>query len=89
MVEAVMDRNGRFIRAELVDQQGLSAISRLLLNSAQPDTFFDANPPSGAEANDGLIHFRLMIDLFVDAAVDPRTGRAYMTYQGVAGVGLL
>lgn len=88
-VEAVMDRRGRFVRAELKEQQGLSIVSRLLLDAAQPDTFFDANPPSGAEAGDGLIHFRLMIDLVVDAAVDPRTGRAFTTYYGVAGVGLL
>jgi len=89
LVEAVMDRQGRFVRVELREQQGLNSVSRLLLDSAQPDTFFDANPPSGAEANDGLIHFQLMIDLTVNNAVDPRTGRNYNSYYGIAGVGLM
>lgn len=89
-VEAIMDRNGRFVSATLTENGGLNTIGvdRLLLSSATPDTFFDANPPSGAEAVDGKIHFILLVDLMVDSAPDPRTGREAVSYYGVAGVGL-
>lgn len=89
-VEAIMDRKGRFVSAKLLEQSGVNAVGvdRMLLGAATPDTFFDANPPSGAEATDGNIHFILLVDLTVDLVGDPRTGREAVNYYGIAGVGL-
>jgi len=89
-VEAVMDRKGRFVGAKLVEHTGANSVGvdRMLLGAATPDTFFDANPPSGAEASDGNIHFMLLVDLTVDLVPDPRSGREGVSYFGIAGVGL-
>ncbi len=90
VVEAVMDRQGRLVRARVVERQSTSTFGadRVLLAVTTPETFFDANPPAGAEASDGNIHFLLLIDLDVVAVPDPRTGRVAVGYRGIAGVGL-
>lgn len=90
VVEAVMDRQGRFLNARITKRESTSTFGadRVLLSVTSPDTFFDANPPPGAEAEDGNIHFVLLIDLQVVAVPDPRTGRMAVGYEGIAGVGL-
>ena len=91
VVEAVMNRKGQLISARLVQKESNSSLradQELLGTARQPDVFFDSNPPSGAEASDGNIHFVLLVDLTVQSAVDPRTGRAVANFYGVAGVGL-
>lgn len=90
VVEAVMDRQGQFLQARIIRRESTSTFGadRVLLSVTSPDTFFDANPPAGAEAEDGNIHFVLLIDLEVVAVPDPRTGRMAVGYQGIAGVGL-
>ncbi len=90
VVEAVMDRHGRFVSARVTRRESTSTFGadRILLSATSPDTFFDANPPPGAEAEDGNIHFVLLIDLQIVAAPDPRSGRMAIGYQGIAGVGL-
>jgi hypothetical protein len=90
VVEAIMSREGRLIEARVLERNSTSTLGadRVLLSVTQPDTFFDANPPPGAEANDGNIHFVLLIDLQVQAVQDPRSGRVHTGYHGVAGVGL-
>lgn len=90
VVEAVMDRHGQLVRARVVERQSTSTFGadRVLLSVTTPETFFDANPPPGAEASDGNIHFLLLIDLDVVAVPDPRTGRVAVGYRGIAGVGL-
>jgi len=89
-VEAVMDRRGHFVSANVLENSGNTSagMDRMLLAAATPDTFFDANPPSGAEASDGNIHFMLLVDLTVEPMADPRTGREFVNYFGIAGVGL-
>ncbi|GIW45414.1 MAG: hypothetical protein KatS3mg077_2696 [Candidatus Binatia bacterium] len=90
VVEAVMDRQGQLVRARVVERQSTSTFGadRVLLSVTTPETFFDANPPPGAEASDGLIHFILLIDLDIVTVPDPRTGRVAVGYRGIAGVGL-
>lgn len=90
VVEAIMNRQGRLVSARIVEQKVQTNLGadRELLNVTRPETFFDSNPPDGAEASDGNIHFVLMIDLNVQSGVDPRTNRAASGYSGVAGVGL-
>ena len=87
-VEAVMSKTGQLMSARLVERESNSTLGadRELLNVTKPDIFFDSNPPSGAEAADGNIHFILLIDLMVQA--DPRSARPGVYYAGVAGVGL-
>ncbi len=90
VVEAIMDRQGRLVRARVVERQSTSTFGadRVLLSVTTPETFFDANPPAGAEGSDGNIHFLLLIDLDIVAVPDPRTGRMAVGYRGIAGVGL-
>lgn len=90
VVEAVMSREGRLMEARVLERQSTSTLGadRILLSVTQPDTFFDANPPPGAEANDGNIHFVLLVDLQVQAVQDQRSGRVHTGYNGIAGVGL-
>jgi hypothetical protein len=87
-VEAVMNKAGQLMSAQLVERGNNSTLGadRELLSVTKPDIFFDSNPPSGAEAADGNIHFILLIDLMVQA--DPRSARSGVYYAGVAGVGL-
>jgi hypothetical protein len=89
-VEAIMSKSGQLLSARLIQRESNSNLAayRELMGATQPDTFFDANPPPGAEANDGKIHFILLVDLMVQSAVDPRTGAPSTGYYGVAGVGL-
>ncbi|MBI3786181.1 MAG: hypothetical protein HY270_22570 [Deltaproteobacteria bacterium] len=90
VVEAVMSKKGRLLSARVVDRQSTSTLAadRILLGVTEPDTFFDENPPPGAEANDGNIHFILLIDLMVQSVQEPRTGRVVGGYHGMASVGL-
>lgn len=90
VVEAIMSRDGQLVHARVRQRESTTSIGadRLLLSVTEPDTFFDSNPPPGAEAEDGQIHFLLLIDLQVQAANDPRSGRTVFGYHGIAGVGL-
>ena len=90
VVEAVMDKKGRLVSAKRVQKESNSglAVDRALLDVTQPDIFFDDNVPPGAEANDGNVHFILLVDIMVQGAVDPRSGRSGVGYYGMAGVGL-
>ena len=90
VVEAVMSKSGQLINARIVERQSDSHLGadRELVNAAGPDVFFDANPPPGAEGNDGNIHFILLVDLMVQPASDPRTGGRGAGYYGIAAVGL-
>jgi hypothetical protein len=87
-VEAVMSKSGQLMSTRLVERGSNTTLAadRELLSVTKPDIFFDSNPPSGAEAADGNIHFILLIDLMVQA--DPRSARPGVYYAGVAGVGL-
>jgi hypothetical protein len=88
-VEAVMSKTGKLVGARVIQRQGNTGLSadRRLLSTAEPDVFFDSNPPPGAEASDGNIHFILLVDLAVRAAPGERRGSG-VEYSGVAGVGL-
>ncbi|MBP1687576.1 MAG: hypothetical protein H6Q33_3719 [Deltaproteobacteria bacterium] len=57
-VEAVMDKTGRVISIETKRRSGSVALATdRNLHAACREGFFDRNPPSGAEASDGNIHF--------------------------------
>jgi len=90
VVEAVMNKQGQLVNARVVQRESNSTLAadRQLLAVTTPDVFFDSNPPPGAEANDGNIHFVLLVDLMVQTYQNPRTGAPSAGYNGVAGVGL-
>ena len=85
-----MNRRGEFLSARLIERETNTQLGvyKLLLTAARPDVFFDANPPSGAEAADGNIHFVLLVDLMIQVGPDPRTGGGSVGYYGMASVGL-
>jgi hypothetical protein len=89
VVEAVMNKRGELVNARLVERETNTQMTvyKQLLTAARPDVFFDANPPPGAEAADGNIHFVLLVDLMVQVGPDPRGGVS-TGYYGMAGVGL-
>jgi hypothetical protein len=89
-VEAIMSKRGELVSARLVERETNTqmAVYKQLLSAARPDVFFDANPPAGAEAADGNIHFILLVDLMIQVGADPRTGGASTGYYGMASVGL-
>ncbi|MFQ5666493.1 MAG: hypothetical protein ACE5I7_08680 [Candidatus Binatia bacterium] len=72
-IEAVMDKQGQLVAMHTKDRSlnGAFVVDRNL-RSACREGFFDRNPPPGAEANDGNIHF--LLDARVSLQVDPRRG---------------
>jgi len=90
VVEAIMSKKGRLVNARVIQRESNSTLAadRQLLAVATPDVFFDENPPPGAEASDGNIHFFLLVDLMVQTYQNPRTGAPSAGYNGIAGVGL-
>jgi hypothetical protein len=90
VVEAVMSKKGQLVSARVLERESNTSLAayRELLGLAEPTIFFDSNPPPGAEASDGNIHFVLLVDLMVQTQVDQRTGAPSLGYSGVAGVGL-
>lgn len=57
-VEAVMDKAGQLVALDTKQRSGSSAFATdRNLETACREGFFDRNPPSGAEASDGKIHF--------------------------------
>lgn len=67
-VEALMDRRGNFLSLRITDRSptGSTGIDRHLQRACH-QAFFDLNPPAGAEAADGNIHFlfRTQVEVFV------------------------
>jgi hypothetical protein len=55
-IEAVLSPDGKFIRAELLDSSGSDAFDGVVRLSVTNGAR-DPNPPEGARAKDGLIHF--------------------------------
>jgi hypothetical protein len=75
IIEAVMDKQGKLVALNVKDRSvSLSLATDRLLQSACQQGFFDRNPPSGAESNDGKIHFLFQAQVAI--APDPRGGAA-------------
>lgn len=94
LVRATMSADGRFLHAKLIENRSDTrlGVPRLLLNVVGPRTFFDDNPPPGAVADDGLIHFDLTIHLRVwsEDYRDPSSARRVplTQFEGYFGTGL-
>lgn len=91
VVRATMGTDGRFLRSELRESHSETRLSvpRLLYGLIGPKTFFDQNPPPGAVAADGDIHFDLTVDLRVWSDGGATRGTPLTQFEGVLGVSLL
>jgi TonB family protein len=72
-VEAVLSKDGKFIRAQLLDSSGSDAFDSVL-NLAVTNGARDPNPPPGALAKDGLIHFIFKARSWSQMGVNRRSG---------------
>lgn len=72
-IEAVLSRDGKFIRAQLLDSSGSEAFDSVL-NLAVTSGARDPNPPPGALAKDGLIHFIFKARSWSQMGVNRRSG---------------
>lgn len=85
-LEAVMNRDGDLVTLNLKGRSaGASLGTDRSLQRACYEGFFDRNPPPGAEANDGNIHF--LLNAQVMSLVSPDGRR--LGYQAVFSAGLL
>jgi TonB family protein len=72
-VEAVLTPNGKFVRAAVIESSGSDAFDAVLLTSASKGTS-DPNPPPGAQAKDGNIHFIFKARSWSQIGVSRRSG---------------
>jgi hypothetical protein len=72
-VEAVLSMDGKFIRARLIESSGSDAFDQVLHTSASKGTG-DPNPPPGAQAKDGLIHFIFKARSWSQIGMNRRSG---------------
>jgi hypothetical protein len=84
--EAIMDAAGTMIGIRIINQSTTMSIGLdRMLREACDHAFFDRNPPPGAEAADGNIHF--ILETVIQAA--PSQGGRGVEISGLFGVGLL
>ncbi len=84
--EAIMSPSGEMIGLRISERSTSMSIGLdRLLSEACEDAFFDRNPPPGAAAKDGNIHFilRTIVQTY------PAAGRGGVGLSGLFGVGLL
>ncbi len=55
-VQAIMSKEGKLLDAAIVESSGSSSFDQVILQAARQGSW-DQNPPPGALANDGKIHF--------------------------------
>jgi TonB family protein len=72
-VEAVLKLNGSFVRAQIVESSGSNAFDSVLYTAASRGTA-DPNPPPGAVAKDGNIHFIFKARSWTQIGVNRRSG---------------
>ena len=64
-IEAVMSKDGRRLEVALKRRDGNLSSDRVMLATINDQIFFDENPPPGAVAADGRIHFVFALDAAV------------------------
>jgi TonB family protein len=75
-VEAVMSPRGQLLAVRLLDPSGSQAFDRVL-NQAVSKGTRDPNPPMGAKAADGNIHFIFKARSWAESGSDPRSGAPF------------
>lgn len=85
-IEAVMDKQGQLLEITARDRSARAALATdRNLEAACREGFFDRNPPHGAEASDGKIHF--VFDARVALQINPN-GRGVAGYRALFGAEL-
>jgi hypothetical protein len=72
-VEAVLSPTGQLVRTNLVETSGSSRFDSVLVQAVSFGAK-DPNPPAGARASDGQIHFIFKARSWADMGSDPRSG---------------
>jgi hypothetical protein len=72
-IEAVLSPEGRFMRVRLLASSGSSAFDAVV-NLSVSSGASDPNPPAGARASDGLIHFVFKARSWSQVSASRRTG---------------
>jgi outer membrane biosynthesis protein TonB len=72
-IEAVLSRDGKFLRANILSESGSRLFDNVVDQSVRGGAR-DPNPPAGAEAKDGLIHFIFKARSWSEYMTAPRTG---------------
>lgn len=72
-IEAVLSRDGKFIRASILGESGSRLFDSVVDQSVRAGAR-DSNPPAGAEAKDGLIHFIFKARSWSEYMTAARTG---------------
>lgn len=75
-VRATMSPAGRLISAEILERSGSSRFDDVVKTSATKGSA-DPNPPAGAKASDGMIHFIFKARSWTQLAVNRRSGAPF------------
>ena len=86
--EAKMDRRGELISVTLLEGSGSGAFDAVL-RTAVDKAARDRNPPAGAEAEDGYIHFIFKSRSWVSMATNPRSQAPFERRWLLLATGLL
>jgi hypothetical protein len=74
-IEAVLSPEGNFLRATILERSGSTPFDSVVKLSVSQGAR-DPNPPPGARADDGLIHFIFKARSWSQIGADRRTGAA-------------
>jgi hypothetical protein len=85
--EAVLSPKGNLISVTQIDKSGSRFFDQVLATSIQKGAK-DPNPPAGAEAEDGNIHFTFQAKSWVQIKNNPRTGTPVQRRWLLLGTGL-
>ncbi len=85
--EAVLNRQGQLVSVSKLAQSGSSKFDTVLESSIRKGAK-DPNPPAGAEASDGMIHFTFEARSWVEMRSSPRTGAPVQRRWLLLGTGL-
>ncbi len=72
-IEAILSPDGKFIRAQLLESSGSDAFDAVV-NLSVSNGARDPNPPEGARAKDGMIHFIFKARSWSQMGVNRRSG---------------
>lgn len=73
VIEAILSARGELIKTQIIEQSGSSSFD-LVVESAAQSGAKDPNPPTGAQAEDGTIHFIFKARSWTQLGANPRSG---------------
>lgn len=73
VIEAILSPQGTLIKTRIVEQSGSPSFDRVVESATQSGAK-DPNPPAGAQADDGTIHFIFKARSWTQFGANPRSG---------------